>query len=106
MAETAGSDGGERNPAGAPPCRYDPARDLFFRCIEERLYGAADNGMRRQNPAFPNPPISIPADGDGDDARTIERLRKRIDDIESGRAKMTFYTLDEHMRHLDKIWSG
>lgn len=106
MAEAAGSDGDGGSPARPAPCHYDAARDLFFRCIEERLYGAADNSMRRQNPAFPNPPISIPADGDGDDARTIERLRKRIDDIESGRAKMTYYTLDEHMRHLDKIWSG
>lgn len=42
---------------------------------------------------------------DNDDAVAAERLRKRIDDIESGKTKMTFYTLDEHMRHLDKIWS-
>lgn len=40
-----------------------------------------------------------------DDNDDVERLRRRIDDIESGKTKMTFYTLDEHMRHLDKIWS-
>lgn len=97
-------EGDGRSPVRPAPCHHDAARDLFFRCIEERLYGAADNSMRRQSPIFPNPPIRMPADDD--DARTIERLRKRIDDIESGRAKMTFYTLDECMRHLDKIWSG
>ncbi len=106
MAETAALEGCGGSPARPAPCHYDAARDLFFRCIEERLYGAADNSMRRQSPVFPNPPIRMPADGDGDDALAVERLRKRIDDIESGRAKMTFYTLDEYMRHLDKIWSG
>ena len=40
-----------------------------------------------------------------DDNDDVERLRRRIDDIESGKTKMTFYTLGEHMRHLDKIWS-
>lgn len=46
----------------------------------------------------------MPAADDNDDDDT-ERLRKRIEDIESGKTKMTFYTLDEYMRHLDKIWS-
>ena len=43
---------------------------------------------------------------DGGGGGDTERLRKRIDDIKSGRARMTFYTLDEYMRHLDRIWKG
>ena len=67
------------------------------------LYGDMNNGARRQSHIYPNPPIHVPAADDNDN--DTERLRKRIEDIESGKTKMAFYTLDEHMRHLDKIWS-
>lgn len=35
--------------------------------------------------------------------RLSEQVEKRIMDIEMGRVKMTRYTLDEYMRHLDDI---
>lgn len=44
--------------------------------------------------------------GQGPRVGSQGRLRRRIDDIESGRAKMAFYTLGEHMRHLDRVWGG
>lgn len=51
----------------------------------------------------PNPPIRMSA---GYNGRMDEQLLKRIDDIESGRTEMKLYTLDEYMRHLDKIWGA
>lgn len=35
--------------------------------------------------------------------RLSEQVEKRIMDIEMGRVKMTRYTLNEYMRHLDDI---
>ena len=77
---------------------------MFFQYMDMNFYGGIDNGAQRQSHIYPNPPIRVPADGDGE--HMTEYLRKRIDDIESGKVKMKFYTLDEYMRHLDKIWSG
>ena len=67
------------------------------------FYSCVDNGAQRQSHVYPNPPIQVPA-GDGDD--DTERLRKLVDDIKSGKVKTTYYTLDEYVRHLDKIWGG
>lgn len=42
------------------------------------------------------------AEGD----RLSEQVEKRIMDIKMGRVKMTRYTPDEYMRHLDDILGG
>ena len=38
--------------------------------------------------------------------RLNERVERRIMDIEAGRVKMTRYTFDEYMRHLDDVLGG
>lgn len=103
MAEALAPRKGLKSSVGAPPPIYDSAHELFFRYVEMNFYSCMDNGARRQSHVYPNPPIQVPAD-DGDD--DTERLRKLIDDIKSGKVKTTYYTLDEYMRHLDKIWGG
>lgn len=52
--------------------------------------------------------VRAPADSDEDDdgERMTEYLKKRIADIESGGVKSKTYTLDEYMRHLDKVLGG
>ena len=40
------------------------------------------------------------------DERMTPELEKRVMDIEMGRVKMTRYTPDEYMRHLEKILDG
>ena len=40
------------------------------------------------------------------DERMTPELEKRVMDIEMGRVKMTRYTPDEYMRHLEKILGG
>lgn len=54
-------------------------------------------------PMRPSPPTRVPSGGI---ERMDEQLLKRLDDIESGRTEMKVYTLDEYMRHLDKIWGA
>lgn len=49
---------------------------------------------------------SLGAQEEAEGGRLSERVEKRIMDIEMGRVKMTRYTLNEYMRHLDDILGG
>lgn len=103
MDEAADAGGGAESPAQPEPYTCDSAHWLFMQHIDMSLYEGVDNGARRQNSIYPNPPIQMPA---RDDEQMTDYLRKRVSDIESGRVKMKSYTFDEYMLYLDKIWGS
>lgn len=83
--------------------RGDSGHKQFLRFVDATLYGGVYANTPSKGQTYPNPPIRIPRD---DGEHMTEYLRKRIDDIESGRTKMTTCTLDEYMRHLDELFGG
>ena len=98
----------ENSVPGAVPSQYDSAHRMFVQYVDMSLYGGSYGGAGLQGCVWPNPPARAPAGNDEDDdgERMTEYLRKRVADIESGRVKSKTYTLDEYMRHLDKVLGG
>ena len=80
-----------------------PKSVRFLQSMELNFQGTVNSRPPLQQP--PTPGVPIGAFFNKGERMTPE-LEKRVMDIEMGRVKMTRYTPDEYMRHIEEVLGG